>query len=308
MVVAYNRRDLLEETLKGLLEQTRPVDRIVVVDNASTDGSADMVAAVAPAADLVVVPRNTGGAGGFTIGVARAIAEHGADLVWVMDDDTVPRRGALEGLLDARAALPDAGVYASRVVWTDGRPHPMNTPRTKRLVSRGTRRAAAAADCRPVRSASFVSLLFPAALVARRGLPIADYFLWNDDFEYSARLVRGGIGMSCERSVVEHRTKAFSGIAVDPGERFYLEVRNKAWLLRRSHALSPAEKGFYAAVSAVRWVQVFVRSRDRAVLRSGLRRGLRDGLRTVPRANRVALAGLGAASEAVAAFEDARRG
>ncbi|THG31100.1 glycosyltransferase [Naasia lichenicola] len=309
VVVAYNRRELLGETLTALLEQTHAPRAIVVVDNGSDDGSADHAAQLAPDADIVRLPRNTGGAGGFAVGIERAVTVHSADLVWVMDDDTVPTASALEELLAARTATGKrAGAYGSRVVWTDGRDHPMNTPKPSPFrwgAARALRVPAAAVDAFPVRSSSFVSLLLEADIVRERGLPIADYFLWNDDFEYSGRIVRGSTALFCRRSVVVHKTKVFGSTKADPGERFYLEVRNKLWLFLRSRAYSPFEKAVYVSTTSVRWALTFAGSHQRAVLRSGLIRGLRDGLTTRPRPNAETLADLGAVGAAIAAFEGA---
>ncbi|RIJ02065.1 glycosyltransferase, partial [Clavibacter nebraskensis] len=137
VVVAWNRRELVVETLAALAAQTVPLHEVVVIDNASTDGSADVIRARFPEVALTTLPTNTGGAGGFTAGIERAISVHDAELVWLMDDDTVPDPPALEELLRARAAAPRGTVVlASAVRWTDGRPHPMNTPRTRPSASR----------------------------------------------------------------------------------------------------------------------------------------------------------------------------
>ena len=186
VVVSYQRRDLLRESLSAINEQTRPVDRVHVVDNASTDGTSAMVKDQFPQVTLHELAANTGGAGGFAVGLAFAL-DDGADLVWLMDDDTVPATDALAALLDARDRYPGPtpALVASRVLWTDGRDHPMNTPREKPRVSPAERRAAAAAGGVAVRSASFVSVLVDAAAVRRVGLPEADFFLWNDDFEFT---------------------------------------------------------------------------------------------------------------------------
>ncbi len=295
VVVTYNRRALLLESLAAVLGQTRPADAVLVIDNASTDGTAAAVRESFPAARLTVLGHNTGGAGGFAAGLALAL-DQDSDLIWLMDDDTVPGRGALQALLAARAARPaDPPVLvASQVVWTDGRPHPMNTPRVKPFATRAERDAAAAAGCLPVRSASFVSILVDAAACRERGLPQADYFLWNDDFEFTTRLLRGRAGWLCPASRVVHKTATFGSTDTDPGQRFYYEVRNKVWTLRSAAPLAPHERLLYGGATVRRWARTFARSTDRATLRSGLRRGLAAGLRTRPRptAGLLAAAGL----------------
>jgi rhamnopyranosyl-N-acetylglucosaminyl-diphospho-decaprenol beta-1,3/1,4-galactofuranosyltransferase len=305
VVVAYNRRDLLIEVLDALAGQTAPVAAIVVVDNASTDDTAAVVRERYPHVDLVSVARNTGGAGGFAIGAARAVVRQNADLVWLMDDDTVPTPSALEALLSSVGDDPRVTIAGSRVVWTDGQDHPMNTPRPKPFVRAAERVAAEARGAVPVRSSSFVSMLVRADAVRKHGLPIADYFIWNDDFEFSMRLLRRSRGFFVPGSVVVHKTVKLGATDVDPGARFYYEVRNKVWLIRLARGLSPAEKILYTGASLRRWARTFAASADRPLLLTGLRTGLRDGFRSRPRPNRVALAGLGEASDDVAACEAA---
>ncbi len=118
VVVAYDRRDLLLAGLDALADQTRRPDVVVVVDNASSDGSPVAVREWAAAHDLTVdlveLPRNTGGAGGFAAGLARAVHRHAADAVWLMDDDTVPRPSALaESLIALRRTGPPSSPAAS---------------------------------------------------------------------------------------------------------------------------------------------------------------------------------------------------
>lgn len=304
VVVAYNRASLLTAALDALGAQTRPVDQVVVIDNASQDDSAHVARAHPVGADVWTSARNTGGAGGFAIGIARAVVEHDADLVWVMDDDTVPTTTALAELLIARQTFPGpTAALASRVVWTDGRDHPMNTPRPWPFARRSLVHRARAVGAVPVRSMSFVSMLIDAREVVRVGLPVADYFIWNDDFEYSARILRRRVGLYVPASVVEHRTAAFAGADSDPGARFVFEVRNKVWLLTRSGALGPGERLLFAAATVRRWARTFLRSKARRTLVRAGADGARQALARGPRANTEALGGLGEASAWVAAVE-----
>jgi rhamnopyranosyl-N-acetylglucosaminyl-diphospho-decaprenol beta-1,3/1,4-galactofuranosyltransferase len=286
VVVTHNRRELLLEALAAVRAQTRPPDAVIVVDNASTDGTAAAVRARFPAVQLAALRHNTGGAGGFAYGTALALAA-GAGLIWYMDDDTVPGPGALRAMLAARDRYPAGSrppaLVASRVVWTDGRAHPMNTPRAKPFASRAERRAASAVGGMPVRSASFVSILVDAGVCRQRGLPQADYFLWNDDFEFTTRLLRGNRGLLCPASVAVHKTATFGATDTDPGPRFYYEVRNKIWTLRARSPLAPAERVLYAGATLRRWARTFARSPQRGVLGSSLLRGIAAGVRTSPR-------------------------
>lgn len=285
VIVTYNRRDLLLEALAAVHAQQRPPDEVIVVDNASVDGTAAAVRAAFPEVKLAELAANYGGAGGFAYGMATALAD-GADQVWAMDDDTIPQPGALGALLSARVRYQGRApaIVASTVLWTDGRPHPMNTPRRRPMAAAAERTAAAACGCVPIRSASFVSVLFDAAECRRLGLPKADFFLWNDDFEFTTRLLRRNVGLLCPDSVVVHKTKTFGSTDVDPGDRFYFEVRNKIWTLRGS-SLGPAEWVLYSGATLRRWVRTYAASGDRRRLRASFARGLAAGVRTRPRPN-----------------------
>ena len=155
---------------------------------------------------------------GFAVGIERALT-HEPDLVWLLDDDTVPTSTAAAEPVSAWSSYRGPGgrtaVLASKVVWTDGRDHdehPAPSPAPPAWSE-----AARAVGCVPIRSASFVSIMCDAEVVERGSFQVADYFLWNDDFEYSPRLIRPrGVGLR-RASVVEHKTKVFGSTDADPG-------------------------------------------------------------------------------------------
>jgi hypothetical protein len=121
-------------------------------------------------------------------------------------------------------------------------------------------------------------------------LPVADYFLWNDDFEFTTRVLRGNIGLYCPNSLVVHKTAKFGAVSESPGERFFYEVRNKIWMLTRSRALGPVDRVLYAGATLRRWAQMLVRGPDRHGLLRGLMRGVGAGVRRGPRPNDQVLA------------------
>ncbi len=289
VVVTWNRRDLLVRCLDAVLGQTLPPSRLVVVDNASDDGTRELLDeryAAVPRVEIVRTLTNIGGAGGFALGLELALGGPG-ETAWLLDDDTVPTPGALEALVAARTAYRMRSgttpvLVASRAVWTDGREHPMNIPRPKPGADAAERGAAAAVGCIPIRTASFVSILVDLERTREIGLPEAGFFLWNDDFEFTTRLVRGQRALYCPASTVVHETKVFGGTDVDPGQRFYLEVRNKVWTFGRSTGLSFPEKLLYGGATLRRWARTIARSSDRATLRDGLVRGIREGVGHAP--------------------------
>lgn len=279
VVVTRNRRELLREALDAIAAQTRPVDALLVVDNASTDRTRELLESSYAAADVLRLERNEGGAGGFHEGL-RAAHAAGHDLVWIMDDDVVPEPGALAGLLDGRSASADRDPWllASKVLWRDGRLHPMNAPipawkEPGLLLETAERRA----GLLPIRAATFTSLLVDRRAIDRYGLPEKRYFLWSDDLEYTARILRSERGFLATGSIVLHKTATPHTAITDGGERFYFHMRNTLYMLKGS-AWTPLEKVSHAR-RLVLSVPSFLRHEGftpRAAAIVG--RGLRDGL------------------------------
>ncbi|HEY8293898.1 MAG TPA: glycosyltransferase [Micrococcaceae bacterium] len=302
VLVSYNRRDLLEKALDSLCRASRLPDALVVVDNASTDGAREYLEDLSLPLpfDLVKLESNTGGAGGFAVGMAQALAYHQPDIVWIMDDDTEPQPQTLEAAVEVWESFPawDRPAFvASQVLWSDGRNHPMNTMRARFGGSAADVQRAGQVNARPIRSASFVSLFIDAGALRDVGLPVVDYFLWNDDFEFTGRLARHRLALLSEGSQVLHHTKVFDSNTVDIGERFYFEVRNKLWCYFRSDAFKWWERCLYGYSTLRRWVRMVRNSgRRRVVLAAGWR-GMVAGLGHGPRSNAVALGGLYALPE-----------
>lgn len=289
VIVAYNRADLLVECLAALAAQTRKLDQVLVVDNASSDNSLAIAQAHPVVTKVLPLAHNTGGAGGFTAGIAYALSEMGAsdhDWLWIMDDDTVPTVSALEKLLAAQDAYPgQPALLASKAVWTDGQTHPMNTHRQRPLLNRKQVAAAHQIETIPVRAASFVSILIEVAQIKASGLPIADYFIWNDDLEYTARLLKYRVGLYVPNSVVVHKTKARLGATDDPGDRFFYEVRNKIWFLTRSSGLHLQDRILYGGSMLVRWTKMLVGSKQRTKLLRLAGQGIKAAISAGPRPN-----------------------
>jgi len=231
-ILTRNRKDLLRQSLDAAIEQTHPVDEVIVVDNESTDGTLEMLREEYPSVTVVALPENLGATGGFYEAIAAARGT-GADWYWLMDDDSIARPTALEELLSAVDRIDGASAPAlmcSRVVWRDGNPHVMNRPSVRR---RGQRDVANAVRNRmlPVRAATWVSLLLSRDAVERSGMPPVHFFYQADDIEYTARILREARGYFVPESVVEHRTPT-QHTAVDDDHRFYYHIRNTILMLR----------------------------------------------------------------------------
>jgi len=282
IVVTHNRREMLRKCLAALAGQTRAPDRVLVVDNASTDDTAAMLARDHPDVDLLALAENEGGAGGFHEGMRRAHAG-GAEWMWLMDDDTIARPEALDELLAAPARLagPEPPtLLASRVVWRDGRLHPMNFPsperaRMERVVDGAQR------GLMPLRFATFVSLLVHRGAVDRHGLPLKHFFIWSDDVEYTSRVVLSGEGAYLvPTSVALHDTATAHTWHSAPPGRFYYHVRNTLYMIRGVGR--PRQDRMLRAWVLVSSTVDYLRANPSRASVAAVIRGLRDGLRPVP--------------------------
>jgi GT2 family glycosyltransferase len=229
VVVSFNRLEKLKRVIAAIEGQERRPDRLIIVDNASTDGTRDYLSGlVSPLdVDVLALPENSGGAGGFAAGMARAY-DLGADYVWIMDDDCYPNPDALGLLLDGhRGAVeelgPDVPFSCSLVLYTDGSICEMNNPVTTwdwaRLVARGR-------NAVMVRSCSFVSVLFPRQVIEKYGLPYSEYFIWFDDHEYTLRVTGACPGVQVLDSTVIHDTGDNKGV------NFGMINQGNAWKFR----------------------------------------------------------------------------
>jgi len=217
LVITRNRKELLAECLAALLEQAQALSAVIVFDNASTDGTGEMLSGRgltrSPLVRYVRSAVNTGGAGGFAEAL-RLGGETGAEWLWLMDDDAEPQPDALERLLTSLPAR-DARTAAlcPAVVHRDGTLDPLHRCRLGRFVTPLPASAYAPGHYAAVDCASFVGLLVRASAARAAGPPRREFFLGYDDAEYSLRLRHLGEIRLVPDSVVTHKISVGGGEA-----------------------------------------------------------------------------------------------
>ena len=113
LIVSWNTRDLLRDCLASLLEhQARARIEIIVLDNASRDGSAEMVAREFPGARLIASAENLG----FAAGNNRAFEISAGEFIWLLNPDTQVLEGALDALLGRFEMDNRCGAVASALI------------------------------------------------------------------------------------------------------------------------------------------------------------------------------------------------
>ncbi len=251
VVVTHNRLNQLKKTIMRLLDS--PPERlaaVLVVDNASTDGSAEWLAAqTAPRLIVETSARNIGGAGGFALGLQVAMDRFDPDWVMVMDDDARPLPGALTAFHNADMSGWQA--VAAAVTYPDGRICEINRPALNpfrgllafaRFALTGRDavhldRAAFAADPQRVDWASFVGLFLSRAAIERAGYPDPRYFIYSDDVQYTLNLTEQGGALGFFPTIrFEHDCASLaegSARRLTPLWKTYYYHRNQILLYRR---------------------------------------------------------------------------
>jgi rhamnopyranosyl-N-acetylglucosaminyl-diphospho-decaprenol beta-1,3/1,4-galactofuranosyltransferase len=190
VVVTFNRLSLLQR-LVGRLREVPEVDEVLVVDNASTDGTGEWLDAQ-PDVVRRTLAENRGGAGGFHEGLEWAM-ERDADLAWLMDDDGVPDRDCLARLLEHEGELDFWGPAVLAEQDPSRLCFPIRLPGGTHVVHRMSEVEAAAQDGLVADVViPFNGVLVTRELVERIGLPREEFFIWGDDVEYLWRAQRAG--------------------------------------------------------------------------------------------------------------------
>jgi GT2 family glycosyltransferase len=225
VVVTWNGIDLLPSCLDALQAQTlqRERYRIVVVDNASSDGTAAMLTAQYPEVEVLELPRNLGFAGGCSAALA-AIASPWVALV---NNDAVVDPSFLDSLLAATDGADDVAAWAARVVLHDDSSDGLSGPRLnstgieiQRDGNGRDRDYLAPVDTRRASEDVFgfsgsAALLRTAAVASVGGFDPA-YFLYYEDADLSWRLRLGGWRIAyCHNALATHRHAATSSIGSD---------------------------------------------------------------------------------------------
>lgn len=235
VIVTWNGRDYIGPCLDALVRQREtPSFEIVVVDNGSTDGTPDLVAARTPAPRLIRSERNLGFPAGNNLGIRAA----GGQIVVLLNQDTVVDPGWLAALTRGMAESPGTGIAGCRIRFPDGRlqhaggrlARPEATP--FHLGHGETERG----QYGEATEAEFVT---GAAMALRRemldeiGLLDEGFFLYYEDTDlcYRARAAGYGVRYLPDATLVHHE----SASGQRESERYYRRIHTSRWRFMLKH-------------------------------------------------------------------------
>jgi len=207
VTVTYNGAAVLAQHLRALQNQSHPLDEIVVVDNASTDETRELLASDFPDVTVLNLPENIGVGGGLATGLAYAALEKSYAWVWTFDQDSLPSPHALDRLL---AGIRHLGNRAeSTAILAPVCSHPDTEMSYPSLSWRGARFLPAKLPTHDM--VTLVDMVISSGSLLRReaieqgGLPRKDFFMDFVDYEHCLRLRRHGFNIAVVHdSTVDH--------------------------------------------------------------------------------------------------------
>lgn len=254
LTINYNSAPYIEGFLASLQAVAYPNYRLVVVDNASSDGSPEEISRLFPQAVLVRNGENLGVSGGHNVGI-RYCLEQRFDYILFLNNDTVVSQDFLDRLVESAdertMVAPKTYLYGQpgllddtvgdfdwwRGVWRGwlyGKPEPPGFERP-----------------REVSMASLCCLLVPAAVFGDVGLMDERFFMYYEDFDFVARAKAAGYRLRLNPVAVIHHRKAASSGGVESPFKVYYASRNRLYLMRK-HSSRPRFALFLAYFLATR--------------------------------------------------------
>jgi GT2 family glycosyltransferase len=270
LIVTYNVRDYLLDTLRAYYETCGPEAEVIVVDNASTDGSAEAVTERFPRARLVRLEQNVG----FGRANNRGLELSHSDFVLVMNPDVVVRPGCVNALRRFLIEHPDVGAVGPRLQRPDGRldlaaRRAFPTPAAaffrftglSRLFPRSARFNRYNLGARPVESTQEIDAGTAACLMVRRaaidkvGFFDPDFFMFGEDLDLCYRLKQSGWKIFYVPAAVAIHVKGTS--TRQATRRMLYEFHRAMWIFHKKHyaRTTPAPlNGLIWAGIWARWV------------------------------------------------------
>lgn len=246
VVVTYNRPNELKMVVHALLNQTYPLARVVVLDNASPL-HAQQVLEDHPNLTIVRHTSNSGGAGGFALGMSAAL-EHlpSLDWMWLMDDDAVPHLDALERLVEDgcvqientqnQSVSAPVGALCCTVIEfnTLALVHRRYFNRQMGWERSVSKEKYSSNQSIEIDTGSFVGFLVSKTAVDAVGLPDAQFFLAYDDTDYSLRLKEKNFSIWLVPTSKINHLRAASRLRNTPfSHKHYYNIRNRIVVMQR---------------------------------------------------------------------------
>ena len=212
VVVTYNRKELLLRCLKALQMQSQQLAHILVVNNASSDGTIDFLSENGfsdnSSFTLLNLEENLGGAGGFHYGI-KWVYEKGFDYIWLMDDDGLPEQHCLAELTKYITKDNYIGPLVLNINNPKELTFSLRLPNTNTVIYTQDEANLYGVIIKDI-VMPFNGILFSRKVVDSIGLPYKEYFIWGDDMEYTWRAKKNKIAIFTVNSAKFYHPKEAS--------------------------------------------------------------------------------------------------
>lgn len=244
ITVTYNRTSTLKKCLTALLSQSYPVNRILVVDNCSQEHEREKLKTYIQGKDKIEViwlSENSGGAGGFEIGMYQAHKKYDPDWYWIMDDDAYPRYDCLELLLKAAKERDNAGCMAPVIFGVDLQQYQLyHHKRLTPLIFNNHAIVEKYEELRAIEDIeanAFVGPIFSRSAIERVGIADGSLFIYGDDTEFTYRVSRCLPCYLVKDAIIDHQDPPLSQnyMAPEAWWKEYYSIRNRYFMISKFH-------------------------------------------------------------------------
>lgn len=233
VVLCFNGRDDTLACLESLERLRWQRLSVIVVDNASTDGTVEAVEDRFPAVETIRNDENLGFAEGNNVGIRAALAA-GADYVLILNNDTITDEGLIEELVAVAAARPDAGALCPMIryvdppdrIWYAGARFDPKAIHNGRHTGYGERDVGQYHAIRETGRATGAAMLVPRGVIEATGCFDSTLFIQVEDVDWSLRMRAAGYRiLFVPKAVLWHQVAVTSGGERAPATAYY-EMRN----------------------------------------------------------------------------------
>ena len=226
------------ECIKSLKKITYPNNKIILVDNGSTDNSEEILRKKFPDLELIQTGENLGFAGGNNIGIQYALSK-GADFIILLNNDTIVDKEFVTELIRVAESDKSIGILSSKIyfydrqdtIWYAGAIFNLKTGRSRHIGFKEKDKGQYD-KVRETDRACGCSMMVSREVCETVGLMNQQYFCYGEDAEWSLRIKKAGYRVVfIPSSRVWHKISISTGGTVK-GTNIYYSIRNQLRLVK----------------------------------------------------------------------------